>query len=450
MSKSNPNNKDIFKLSWPIAMNAILLQLTLVIDTVLVTPLGEGSLAAMGLAASIAGLILGFLFAFSNGTQLLIAQAFGADKVSAMCSGFNAGLIINWAITFLGVLFILTFGKAFVSFVAETQVLADLAYEYLSIFSIAVFGVSISQHITAFFNATGNSKLPFYANILELPINVAVSLVLIHGMWGFPEMGLAGAALGTSIAVLCRSLFLITLLRRLKASPLKGNQLSHISLAGIRNHFKNALPIAATFVSMVLSNSLCMMIYARLGVLEFAALTLITPWIRVAGHLVTAWAQATGILVGQLLGRNAREYLDRFVSHSWRMAFVLSGVVSLCYLGMFFMFEWFYPELQQETIDTLWQFMPILVVVPFIRSSNTICGHVLRAGGDATHAFKIHFYAQWLVIVPLSALFVLYLDLHAVWVFGLILLEELVKSVPFHLRIYSGRWKRCLVEGDSA
>lgn len=448
MNTTTPTNRDVFNLSWPIAMNAILLQLILVVDTVMVTPLGEQSLAAMGLAASIAGIILGLLHAFSNGTQLLLAQAYGANRINAIRTGFNAGQIINWLIALLGIVFILGFGRGFVSFIAETEALAELAYSYLSIFSVVIFGISICQNITVYFNATGNSKLPFYANIFELPINVAASLLLIHGLWGFPELGLAGAAWGTAIAVLSRTLLLIGFLARQPNSPLKKLQFQEVSLAHLRHHFSKALPIAATFVTMILSNSVCLMIYARLSVTEFAAITLLAPWIKVAGHLVMAWAQATGILVGQLLGRGTGENLDKFISHAWRAAFGLGLVVSACYLGMFFAFERIYPELQQETIDTLWQFMPILVVTPFIRSSNTICGHVLRAGGDATHVFKIHAYAQWLVIVPLSALFVLYLELHAVWVFGLILLEEVIKGVPFHLRMYSGRWKRRLVDID--
>ena len=57
MKQTAPTMKMNFGLAWPIGMNAILLQLILVIDTVIVTPLGEESLAAMGIAASIAGII---------------------------------------------------------------------------------------------------------------------------------------------------------------------------------------------------------------------------------------------------------------------------------------------------------------------------------------------------------------------------------------------------------
>lgn len=447
MKTTSPGNWDIFNLAWPIAMNAILLQLILVIDTVLVTPLGEEALAAMGLAASIAGMIMGLMFAFSNGTQLIIAQAYGAKKPSAINIGFRAGRIINGIIACLGILFIFTIGKLLIDSIASTTSMASMAYDYLRIFSVVIIGIAICQNITVYFNATGNSRLPFYANISELPINAAVSYVLIYGVFGFPELGLTGAAIGSAVAVMTRSMALMFFYSRdqKKQQSAKNNVVKKITKSDLLNHLKFATPIAGTFISMVLAANVCTLIYAKLSINQFAALTLILPWIKIAGHLSTGWAQSTGILVGQLLGNKSWTILDSFVSKSWRALFLIAVVISLLYLGMFYLFEAIYPELQNETLNTLWQFMPILLVLPFIRTSNTICGHVLRAGGDAKHVFKIHALTQWLVTVPLSVLFVLYWELSAVWVFGLILLEELIKGIPFHLRMHGGEWKKSLV-----
>jgi len=146
-----------------------------------------------------------------------------------------------------------------------------------------------------------------------------------------------------------------------------------------------------------------------------------------------------------LLGNGSWGVVDRFISRSWRVSLYISLVIALAYVSIFYLFKLIYPELQQETLDTLWQFVPILFVIAFIRTSNTFCGNVLRAGGDAKHVFKIHAYTQWLVILPLSALFVLYWELSAVWVFALTLLEESIKSIPFHLRMLGGKWKKSLV-----
>ncbi|MGX9417394.1 MATE family efflux transporter [Vibrio sp. RC27] len=447
MTHAQPGTKKVFTLAWPIAMNAILLQLILVIDTVMVTPLGEEALSAMGLAASIGGIILGLLFAFSNGSQLILAQAFGARKSLAVSRGFRSGRMVNGIISAMGIAFIFTLAEPLIHSIADTDAMADMAYDYLRVFSVVTIGVALCQNITVYFNAIGNSRIPFYANIVELPVNVITSLVLIYGFLGFPEMGLTGAALGTVVAVSCRTLFLTLFYLRNQPQDGGSNEVNseQLTFADIKYHLKYTTPIAGTFISGVLASSLCMLIYAKLGVNQFAALTLIAPWIKVAGHLSTAWAQATSIIVGQLLGNKSWDILDRFISKAWTVSFYISIVMSIAYLSMFYLFELMYPELQSETLETLWLFMPILVALPYIRASNTFCGNVLRAGGDAKHVFKIHALTQWFIIVPLSALFVLYWDLSAVWVFGLMLLEELIKGVPFHIRMHGGKWKRSLV-----
>jgi len=445
MQNARQGNSDIFKLAWPIAMNAILLQLILIIDTLLVTPLGEESLAAMGLSASIGGLCLGLLFAFSNGTQLYIAQAFGAKKQEKILTGFKAGLAINIILAVVAVFLIFVVGLPLIRLIANTDTMMELSIDYISLFSIVVLAYAGCQHLTVYFNAIGKSRLPLYANIIELPINVVFSLVLIYG-WGiFPEMGLKGAAVGTSIAVSFRLIILICFKVK-QESDYNLSNAPKLSYIDVKKHLQFATPIAGTFVSMVLAGSVCMMIYANLDVYQFAALTLITPWSKVMAQIPLAWSTATSIIVGQILGSKEWEWLDHFVSRAWRLALVLSLGLSLSYLGMFFLFEIIYPELEQRTLDTLWLLMPVLVIVPFIRVSNTLCGHVLRAGGDAVHVFKIHSYTQWLIIVPLSALFVLYLELSVVWVFVLSLVEEVIKGVPFHKRMYSGKWKNNLLE----
>ena len=442
---TGPTLSTAWALAWPLALNALLLQAVLIVDTVLVTPLGEQSLAAMGLAASLASLVIGSLFAFSNGTQLIVAQAVGAGHGAAIKSGFWSGLIINLLVAALGICLIQFAAGKLLHRLAESPVIAQQAFQYLSIFCLVFVGVAISQNLTAFFNASGNSRVPFYSNLIELPINALLSFLLIHGQAGMPAMGLAGAAVGTLVAVLVRSLFLLVCLYTGPQGKLLGRgwppgRLLH----NLRLHFAQAWPIAGSFISMTLSLSVCMLLYSRLGVNQFAALTLIFPWVRVGGQLVTSWAQATGILVGQILGRGQMNVLDEFVSRAWRFSFYLGMLVAASFVLMCYSFQWIYPDLQAETLGYLWQLLPLLLVLPLLRTSNTMCGNLLRAGGDAAYSMKVHMGAQWLMTVPLTVWFVVYLDLSVFWIYSVILLEEIVKAFPFHQRVFSGRWKRQL------
>ena len=86
---------------------------------------------------------------------------------------------------------------------------------------------------------------------------------------------------------------------------------------------------------------------------------------RFSGQLVTSWCQATGILVGQLLGQERRAQLDIFVGNAWRVALGLGVVIALIYGATPFLFEWLYPNLQDQTRAVIWSLLPVLIILPF-------------------------------------------------------------------------------------
>lgn len=443
---SNPNNRDVFNLAWPIAMNAIFLQAILIIDTILVGGLGEGALASMGIATSVASIIVGVLFALANGTQILIAQAFGAGSDRALKSGFWSGLFVALGVALVGCLFIIFGRDTVIGRLTEVPAIAVQASTYLLIFMAVIVGVAICQNISVFFYATGRPKLPFYSKLIELPFNALLSYALIYGAAGFPELGLAGAAIGSAAAVLIRTIYLVCCLYVQKFDGLFLSGWAKSTFTGtVIQHLRNALPIAGTFISMNLAFNVCMMAYTQLGIHEFAALTILLIWVRTSSQLVTAWCQATGILVGHLLGQERRDHLDQFIGKAWRVALGLGVLIAFIYAVTPLLFELVYPNLQQQTLAVVWSLLPMLIILPLLKSSNTVCGNVLRAGGQAGYAFKVHVSAQWLFLVPATLLFVLVFELSVVAVFSLLLFEEILKALPFHRRMRGGSWKRKLV-----
>jgi len=434
MLKAIPTNATVYSIAWPIGMNALLLQAILFIDTVIVGGLGESALAAMGVASAVGGLILGVLG---------VAQAYGASNSVALKSGFWSGLIVGACVAALGIAFIYLFHEKIIGKLTDDKHVAEMAATYLLISTGVIAGMAICQNISVFLYATDKPKIPFYCNIVELPFNAAVSYALVYGMWGMPQLGIAGAAIGSVLAVMLRMIYLTSFLYRKQFSYLLSadwfeNSISH----SVIEHLKNALPIAGTFISMNFSFTICMMVYSQLAIHEFAALTILLIWVRTLGQLVTAWCQAIGILVGRLLGQDRAELLDAFVKSAWRLTLIISVFIALIYACTPFLFAYIYPNLESKTLDVVKTLLPILILLPLVRASNTVCGNVLRASGQAGYAFKVHVTAQWLSTVPLTILFVLVLDLPAFWVFALLVFEECLKAVPFHVRIANGRWKQ--------
>ncbi len=439
-----PTARTVLSLAWPMALKAIILHGTVVIDAYLVAGLGEVALAAMGLAAAIAGFCLGAILAFSNAMQIRTAQAAGTGDPVFLKSALGCGLAINLVVGGVGLALVLLFGGQITAAMAPNAEVATLAASYLAIFSLVFLGEALGQCLSSYFNGCGRTRLPLYSFCLSLPVNVGTSIVLIHGYLGLPACGVAGAAMGSVIAVMVQVGFLIVCLSRTERSVVRTSGWRQGRFAPtLRRHLAFALPIAATFFSATFAMQVCTLIYASLSLNAFAAMTLIGPWIMVTGTIGMQWAQATGILVAQLLGQRQPEpVLDAFLSSAWRGAFAAAALASLLLGSVCLSANLLYPDLNAETRATLQSFLPILLLLSFPKGSNAICGNTLRASGDTLYVMHIFIWSQWLFRVPATALAVLYLQVPAVWVLSVLLIEELVKFPAFHRRLYKGDWKR--------
>lgn len=440
--QQTPSNGQIFEMTWPMALRAVMMFSLMIIDLYLVSSLGEEAVAAIGIASVITGMLMGTTFAYANALQIKVAQAFGADDPQELKTAFFSGLLINLSLALAGIVLILVFGRSLLNVMAHTPQIASNAADYLLVFLLVIFAEALSSVLTSHFNGCGRTKLSFYSFLISAPVNIVVSIVLIYGLYGFPEFGITGAAWGTFTGAALRLLYLGAMFYR-----------SHGLFEGVTGwlggslqiatgkQFRFSSPVAATFISMTFANQVALAIYANLNVYQFAAITLIMPWVRVAGQLSYTWTQATGIFVAQLLGKSlSAEALDEFLSRAWRGAFVAAAIVAAAYAVIIFASRFIYADLAEETRASLLSFLPVLLLVPFPRVSNAICGNVLRASGDTRTSMNIHLASNWLFMVPLTAFFVLVLELSVAWVFAITLLEEFVKFPFFHRKLRTGEW----------
>lgn len=423
-------------LAWPIAINALLMQSMLIIDTLLVSPLGEFSIAGMAIATTLIAFILGVQFALANGTQLVIGRAVGAKNPKDLSTALFTGLVINVVVTVLILCSLILFSDHLIALLTNDPVLAEQVSIYLSISQYLLLVTACTQVFTAFFNGQGNSKIPFKGYLLELPFNAVVSYFLIFGLHitdviNIQGIGLAGAAFGSLMAVTLRLSYLLWQLNKLNL--LENLQIkSNLLFTQCKNHFNEIVPIAANFIILSVGHTLYLLLFSQLNLYAYVAITLIFPWVRIGTQFIVAWAQASSISISQAIGKKQTYQIKRIISSSVLVSFIIAIFIALSFYILSMLLIYIYPDIDPQTHLALATLVPLYMLLPIVRAYNTVSGNILRSLGRSITVLKIHLITQWFIALPICALMIFYYDLSLYWAFSMLLVEEVIKTIPFY------------------
>ncbi|MFT2092060.1 MATE family efflux transporter [Paraglaciecola sp. 2405UD69-4] len=418
-------------MAWPLAFNALLVQSMLLIDTFLVAPLGELAVAALGIASTLIAFILGVEIAIGNGIQLLVGRAFGSKSQEELAIAYWSGLVINISTSVLFFLILTIFDTHIITAITNNAALIPVTETYLSITKYIVLITAYTQVCTALLNGCGKTRKPLQGFMIELPINAAISYILINGMADYQGLGVEGAAWGSLIAVIIRAAFLHLVLKTdltINLSYPVNRKLS----AEIGPQYLEIYPIAANFLVLSVGATIYHLLFAQLDLYSFVAITLIFPWIRAGTQFPNSWAQASAITISQTLGQKDTQNLSLFVSAATRIGMWISVGVALVFIILSLSVPIIYPNIALQTLSAIIAIASLFIALPIVRAYNTIAGNILRALGQSNLVLKIHFITQWLVALPLCAVLIIYLDASIFWGFAMIPLEEVLKIYWFY------------------
>jgi len=228
-----------FAYNWKLAMPVILGMLghTFVglLDNIMVGQLGTAELAAVSLGNSFVFVAMSIGIGFSTAITPLIAEADATKKIESARSSFKHGLFLC---TVLGiVLAALVFAvKPILYEMGQPKEVVLLAIPYLELTAISLIPLTIFQAIKQFSDGMSMTKYPMYVTVLANLVNVALNYILIFGKFGFPELGIVGAAYGTLISRVIMVVYLLVLLRNNQVSSkiVKGIELFNLKLSMLK------------------------------------------------------------------------------------------------------------------------------------------------------------------------------------------------------------------------
>ena len=190
----------IGKIAYPIFLMMLVQNLIQVIDTAFLGHVGEIELGASAIGGIYYIAIFIVAFGFSMGAQILIGRRNGEKNFNQIGEIFLFGTVFLWIIALLIFCFTLWSSGSILSKLLSSPNVLKASIEYLEWRIGGLFFVSVNVMFRAFFVGTIRTKVLTFNAIFMAMTNIFFDYVLIFGKWGFPEMGISGAALASVIS----------------------------------------------------------------------------------------------------------------------------------------------------------------------------------------------------------------------------------------------------------
>lgn len=200
-------NKSLVNLALPIMGTSFVEMAYNLIDMVWIGNLGGYQVSAVGTA----GLFVWVMFSLSYipriGGEVLISQAIGRGDEQKRQGYMVTALLLGFLLAVGYTLFLFGLRRPLVGlFRLQPTVVETMTVDYLGIVSLFMLFPMLNMVMTSIFNAHGNSRLPFRLNVMGMLVNIVLDPLLIFGYFGFPELGIRGAACATVLAQMTVSL----------------------------------------------------------------------------------------------------------------------------------------------------------------------------------------------------------------------------------------------------
>ena len=438
----------LWRLTLPMVLQNLITFSLGLIDTFMVSQLGNTQMAAVTTANVPVFLLLSIVFGVQSGLGILISQYWGKkdlqniSRAIGVAAAIGTGLVLVLAIVFF------LFPVQVMDLLSNEHELSVLGAPYLKIIGFSyVFNILSSIYVSAQ-RSVENPNFGMKVFGTSTLVNTVLNYLLIFGKCGCPALGIEGAALATLLARIVEFLICLVAALRSKTIPLDLRCFLRPGMAMVRRFIRYASPVLVNEIIWGAGNSMMTVIlgYTHNSVEMLAANADMGNLGRLFLVVCFGLGAATAVMVGKAIGEGQSHEDVLSLSHCLLQFTVLVGsaigAVALLLLPTVFqpyIFPLFKLFDESARIATALAIASFACIPIHAYSISAITG-VLRAGGDVTWSTVVDVAPQWLFAIPLTALVALVLQAPPIVIAFATHAENLLK-VPLCLRrVSGGKW----------
>lgn len=450
--------RDVLRVCLPLVMSMSATTVMEFTDRVFLANYSIDAISAVAPAGITAFLFMAFLGGIAGYTQVFIAQYHGARRLERIGSTLWQGIYFTLISGFIFLLLSFFAAEPIFGLAGHPEEVQALEIIYFNILCRgAILHVAMSA-LSAFFTGRGITRPVMFFHLLGTLFNIPLDYALIFGVWGFPEMGVKGAALATIAAWLLITLLLVLYI---------------FTPANIRNYnllktwrfdrelflrlLKFGIPGSLQFTLDILAFTMFILLVGRIGKLELAATNIVISINALAFMPSAGASQGISALVGQALGQGKPARAKALTMSSIHLLLLYIFCIDVAFLffpeqvlGLFIPGS-HAPEAYAEIMEMGVILLRIVAAYLFFDALYMIFSGVLRGAGDTRFMmWCVGLASLLLMILPVYVgITVFAFTIEQVWLIVLIYILSLFLIVTF--RYFQGKWQKMLViETDRA
>lgn len=433
-------DRAIVLLSIPMILEMAMESLFAVVDAFFVARIGNEAVATVGLTESVLTLIYSVAIGLSAAATAMVARRVGEGRRRAAAVAGAQTILIALVLSVLIAVPGFIFAKDILLLMAKDPAVAESGESYTRLMLTANLPILLLWMLNGIFRGAGDAATAMRALWLANGINIVLDPLLIYGIGPFPEMGVLGAGVATTIgrsvgvAYQLWQLFRVGRIVRLYWRYLKPRW------DVVRRLL--ALASGSTGQYLIASASWIFMIYI-LGQISTQVTAGYTIAIRIVVFtILPSWgmSNAAATLVGQNLGAG---FPDRAEKSAWRAGFfnmIFMAVVGITYLIWAPQLIGFFTE-DPETLKAGSMALRIMAAGYVFYGYGMIISQAINGAGDTRTPTILNFVCFWLIETPLAWFLALYLGWGQGGVYYSIVIAESILALIAIWVFRKGKWK---------
>ena len=447
VDNKNKIKADVIKISWPVLVELLLSSLFGMVDMMMLgrisnTALAAASVAAVGITNQPLFMGLSLVQALNVGATAMISRYHGAKQNHRIENVLRHVMLFSMLLLAIP-LFILgiQFTDSIMVFLGAQTDALEAGRIYFKIVMSGFLFQSLNMSISAALRGIGETKIPMRINLFCNFLNVIGNAILIYGLLGFPEMGVAGAGLSTALSNLIASLLLLGyVLKGEKDVRLNIKEKFKYDNIIMRNLIKIGVPASLEQVILRIGVIMFFKIVAGLGTVIYAAHNIALSILSLSFQPGQAFGIAAATLVGRELGAKDTKKAEEYAKATRSIGSMISTIMAVIFFFFGSQIVGFYTK-DPVIIKNSSSVLKIIALVQPFQSSQLILAGALRGAGDTFWPLVTTFIGLVLIRVVIAYILVNIFGYGLTGAWAAVFIDQLIRWAFIYIRFRTNKWK---------